>query len=164
MKAIYELNNKQIEELHQLYQNEWWTEGRTLAETKKCVEDSQVCIGLIDSSGRLQGFARVLTDYTFKALIFDVIVSKDYRGTSLGNKLMELIKDHEKLRRVKHFELYCLPEMFSFYEKHGFSSNVGKIQLMRYDNQGKSSRPPKEFSVALEVRENYGKSSSTKIC
>ena len=125
MKVIYELNEQQIKDLHELYQREWWTKGRSLIDTKACVEGSQICIGVVDASGRLQGFSRVLTDYTFKALIFDLIVSERQRGTGLGDKLMEFIMNHEQLRPVKHFELYCLPELYAFYENFGFSPDVG---------------------------------------
>ena len=134
MKVIYTFTDNQIQELHTLYQQEWWTKDRSITDTKKCIGGSQICIGLIDDSGLLQGFARVLTDYIFKAIIFDLIVAKKQRGTGLGNYLVSLIKNHKGLQRVKHFELYCLPEMFDFYEKHGFSSDVGKIKLMRLEN------------------------------
>lgn len=134
MKTIYTFNNKQIQELHTLYENEWWTNNRTFEETTKCIAGSQLCIGLVDDDGTLQGFARVLTDYVFKAIIFDLIVSADQRGTGIGNTLMTTIKNHPRLKHVKHFELYCLPEVFSFYQQHGFSSDVGKIKLMRYEN------------------------------
>ena len=84
--------------------------------------------------GALQAFARVLTDYTFKALIFDLIVSNKQRRKGLGKKIMLKIINHPKLQSVKHFELYCLPEMFNFYEEYGFSADVGKIKLMRLVN------------------------------
>ena len=135
MKVIYELNEEQIIDLHELYQREWWTKGRSLAETKQCVEGSQISIGVVDAAGSLQGYSRVLTDYTFKALIFDVIVSERHRGTGLGDKLMELIMSHEQLRGIKHFELYCLPELYGFYEKFGFSPDVGDVNLMRFANR-----------------------------
>jgi len=80
----------------------------------------------------LIGFSRVLTDFTFKALIFDIIIAKEHRKKGLGNRLIESIKNHESLKRVKHFELYCLPDMFSLYEVHGFSGDLGEIKLMRY--------------------------------
>ena len=131
MQVIYEFTEEQIEDLQKLYRREWWTDARTLGETKACVEGSQICIGIIDTSGRLHGFARVLTDFTFKALVFDVIVSEECRGTGLGDKLMELVMNHEQLRQVKNFELYCLPELYAFYERWGFSSDVGDITLMR---------------------------------
>ena len=134
MEVIYTFNDHQVQELHALYQQEWWTENRTVEDTKKCIDGSQLCIGLIDSSGALQGFVRVLTDYIFKALIFDLIVTKEQRGSGVGNKLISIVKDHPQLREVNHFELYCLPEVFNFYEKHGFSSDVGNIKLMRCKN------------------------------
>ncbi|MDH5718260.1 MAG: GNAT family N-acetyltransferase [Spirochaetia bacterium] len=135
MKIIHELNETHIKQLHVLYQNEWFTKNRTLEETRLCVLGSQICLALIDKQNNLQGFARVLTDYIFKALIFDVIVSTPNRKKGWGDKLMIAIQNHPKLLHVKHFELYCLPEMFAYYEKHGFSKNVGDIKLMRYMNK-----------------------------
>lgn len=131
MEVIYKLTDDQIEELCALYQKEWWTSGRTLEETKKCVIGSQICIGIIDENRTLIGFARVLTDFTFKALIFDVIISAEHRESGLGSQLISLIKGHHQLRAVRNFELYCLPELESFYQKLGFSSEVGGIMLMR---------------------------------
>lgn len=134
MNVIFELDKQHIQELNELYHNEWWTKGRSIKDTENCVNGSQINIGIVDENNSLQAYARVLTDYTFKALIFDIIVAGNQRRKGLGNKLISLIKGHEKLRQVKHFELYCLPEMFSFYKKHGFSSDVGEIKLMRLTN------------------------------
>lgn len=134
METVYSLSDRQLNDLHELYKNEWWTSNRTFEETKACVEGSPICIGLINDQDELVGFARVLTDFIFKALIFDVIVSIDYRGLGLGDKLMSLIKTHPKLSKVRCFELYCLPEMFSYYRTHGFSAKVGEIKLMRCEN------------------------------
>lgn len=134
MKVVYELSESHISDLQKLYQNEWWTETRTLEETRSAVNGSQVCIALLDEKDKLIGFARVLTDFTFKALIFDVIVAQQARKLGLGDLLIKQIKEYPGLAGIKHFELYCLPEMFSFYQKHGFSEQVGKIQLMRFSN------------------------------
>ena len=134
MNVIFNLNENHIAQLHALYQQEWWTKGRTLEETRNCVAGSQICIGLINTNDELIGFARVLTDFTFKALIFDVIVRENNRKTGLGERLLSLIKSHEKLQNVKHFELYCLPEMCDFYAKHGFTTDLGEIRLMRLSN------------------------------
>jgi len=83
MEVIYELSENHIKDLHNLYTNEWWTNQRSLEETRKCVRGSQVCIGLIENNS-LIGFVRVITDYTFKALIFDLIINRDYRAKKLG--------------------------------------------------------------------------------
>jgi len=134
MNIVYTLDKRHINQLYKLYQQGWWTKGRSLQETEKCVIGSQICIGAIDQNNDLLGFARVLTDYTFKALIFDVIVRRDQRGKGIGDELLSVIKTHSELQAVKHFELYCLPDMSNFYTKHGFSSDVGEIKLMRYIN------------------------------
>ena len=129
--AVWLLTEEQIMDLHTLYQNEWWTKSRTLEETRKVVVGSQICLGLVEPSGKLVGFSRLLTDFIFKALVFDVIVAPEYRGLGLGDRLVSLVMAHERLREVKTFELYCLPELIPFYERHGFSDDVGKIRLMR---------------------------------
>jgi GNAT superfamily N-acetyltransferase len=130
-KVVSELSERHIEELHSLYQKEWWTKGRTLDATRRGIKGSQIVIGLLDGADSLIGFARVITDYTFKALIFDVIVAENARDHGLGSHLVSLVTSHDALRNVRHFELYCLPELIEFYEAHGFKSDVGKIQLMR---------------------------------
>lgn len=131
LTVVSSLSNDQIRTLHALYQNEWWTRGRTLEQTQRCVAGSQICIGLVDASRTLLGFTRVLTDFTFKALIFDVIVDPRYRGAGLGDRLVSLVVNHERLQGTGSFELYCLPELIPFYERHAFSDNVGNIRLMR---------------------------------
>lgn len=137
MDLCYQLNDKHIEQLHVLYQNESWSKGRSLEETRHVVRSSQLCVALIDREGNLAAFSRVLTDTIFKALIFDVIVNEKYRGEGLGAELINTIKKHQLLARVKHFELYCLEELNNFYEKFGFSTDVSNMRLMRYINEDK---------------------------
>lgn len=133
MEVIYQLAPDQIKQLHVLYQEEWWSKGRTLEETEKCVAGSQICIGILNGDQRLIGFARVLTDYIFKAIIFDVIVETSYRKQGIGHRLIELVKNHRQLTEVKHFELYGLPDMQRFYAQYGFTTEVGGVVLMRKD-------------------------------
>ena len=135
MDVCHQLDNKQMEQLHALYQCESWSAGRSLEETQIAVKNSQLCFALVDGEKNLVAFARVLTDYIFKALIFDVIVDGKYRGRGLGNTLVMTIKNYSRLSQVKHFELYCLPELHDFYGKHGFTLNVSDMRLMRYDRK-----------------------------
>ena len=133
MRTVYELDETGIAQLHALFLGEWWTADRSLEETRRCVEGSQIRIGLTDDTGDLIGFVRVITDFTFKALVFDVIVADAHRGKGLGDHLVELVLEHPDLARVRHFELYCLPEIGPFYERLGFSTEVGGVRLMRRD-------------------------------
>ena len=126
------LSTDHVQQLHRLYQNEWWTKGRTLQDVEVMVQHSDFVFGVLETqSSRLVGFARVLTDRVFKAFIFDVIVAPDYRNEGIGKELMEWLLEHPDLKSVSHFELYCLPEMAPFYENWGFSADLGKITLMR---------------------------------
>lgn len=133
MKLIYDFSPQLIAQVYELYSHSWWGKERTLEQTTSCVQGSQLCIGVLDSDEQLVGFARVISDFTFKAIIFDVIVHPSQRNSGLGTKLIQAIQNHEKLKPVKHFELYCLPEMESYYQQFGFSADVGGIRLMRHE-------------------------------
>lgn len=96
MNIIYSLNEKHITQLHALYQQEWWTKGRSAEDTKKCVLGSQICIGIVSETDELVGFTSVITDYVFKAFIFDVIVRNDSRGRGVGDQLIRSGNLHYK--------------------------------------------------------------------
>ncbi|MEE9212374.1 MAG: GNAT family N-acetyltransferase [Phycisphaeraceae bacterium] len=131
-RQVTELTPEQVHELGALYGQAWWTQGRTLDDIEAMLKHSDYIFAAVEkSTGALGGFARVLTDRIYKAFIFDMIVVPDHRGCGLGGQLMDWIVGHPDLQRVKHFELYCLPEMFSFYATWGFSADVQGIQLMR---------------------------------
>jgi len=135
MHVIYNLTNDHISQLHALYKKEWWTNDRSLDETARCVQGSQIVIGLINNKNTLIGFVRVITDFTFKALIFDLIVDKNYRDKGLSKRLISLVKCHTKLKNISHFELYCLPELVGYYKKLGFLESIDGIMLLRHVNR-----------------------------
>jgi predicted GNAT family N-acyltransferase len=131
-RRIEELTDSHIDDLHELFQNEWWTETRKREELPQMLASSDELVAFEDSGSReLVAFARVLTDYTYKALVFDVIVAESHRGHGLVERLMEEIFNHPRLVDVEHFELYCLEEMAGFYEQWGFTDKLGDLRLMR---------------------------------
>ena len=131
MTPIFELTDKQVEQLYGLYQFAWWARHRTLDETRRCAKGSTMCFGFVDEEHNLVAFTRVLTDYTFKALMFDVIVHPDHQDKGLGHQLVTLVKEDPRLQEVHHIELYCLPELQKFYASFGFTTDVGNMALMR---------------------------------
>ena len=130
MQLVHHLTDDQIHQLHQLYQNEYWSKGRSLEDTFRGVEGSTIIFALVEQD-QLLAFARVLTDYVFKALIFDVIVSPSQRAKGLDSEIIKSITSDSRLQKVKHIELYCLPELFEFYGQFGFTRETGAMQLMR---------------------------------
>ena len=132
LSLIDRLTEEQILDLERLYQAEWWTKGRQLSDVRKMLENTDVITAFCDyDSQKLVAFARVITDYTYKALILDVIVDASYRGKNLGRALMDAIVAHPQLKSVRHFELYCLPELVPFYKKWGFTEELGELRFMR---------------------------------
>lgn len=134
LAVISELSEEQKDDLHELYQNEWWTAGRERDALEEMLDHSDVIIGLVDTdTNDLVGFARVLSDTVYKALIFDVIVRSDRRDRGLGERLIDEIIEHSALSQVEHFELYCLDELVPFYEQWDFTDVLGDLRLMRRD-------------------------------
>lgn len=131
MKIIETLAAHHVPQLHQLYLQQSWSNTRTLDEVVAVLTGSSIVLGVVDENDNLIGFTRVLTDGIFKALMFDVIVSEGSRGYKIGTRLVEHVKGHAKVSRVKHIELYCLPELQSYYQQFGFVTDVGGMELMR---------------------------------
>jgi ribosomal protein S18 acetylase RimI-like enzyme len=129
-QIVAQLNENQILELVELYKNEFWSKKRTYQQVAKMLNASDIIIGLIDDNEQLIGFARVLTDFVYRATIYDVIIKPTHRNMGLGAKLLDAVINHPQLSPVENIALYCLPEMIPFYERWGFTTNVGKIQLM----------------------------------
>ena len=131
MKIVEKLNQKQITQLHNLYLQEWWCKNRTITQTQEVVNNSSLIVGIIDENNNLIAFSRVVSDFIFKAFIFDVIVAKEHRGEGLSDKLLNAILNHSKLKNIETIELYCLPEMKPLYVKYGFKEVDGLSFLRR---------------------------------
>jgi len=122
-----------VRHLVDLFGNEWWSRGRSVAEVQTVLGASDVVLAAIDSDrDELVGFARALTDGVFVAVVLDVIVAGNRRGEQIGRMLMQ-----EMLRRldgVNSIELVCQPDLEAFYAQWGFTTRVGRSRLMRRTN------------------------------
>ena len=130
-RIVESLTESQVSELMDLYKNEFWSDKRTREDVVKMLASTDVIIGLVDECDRLIGITRVLTDFVYRAMIFDVIIKPTHRNMGQGAKLMDAVLNHPKLQTVEHFYLNCLPNMMPFYERWGFSDDVGEIKFLR---------------------------------
>ena len=128
---IENLDDEQTAQIHALMKNEWWCSDRTLDDVRQVLANSSLATAAIDEAGCVIGFARVLTDYCFKALVFDVIVHPDSRKHGLGKQLMTHLLNHPQLLRVRSMELYCPERMSGFYQKLGFTLSTSNLH--RYE-------------------------------
>lgn len=124
---VEEIEAGRHSEFHDFYCREWWTRERSFEDVTYMLAHCDLLLFCLDVEGRIAGFARVLSDFTFKAMVFDVIVAQEHRGRGLGKALVQRILSHEKLRRVKSFELYCPDRLVPFYEKQGFVKGTSSL-------------------------------------
>jgi predicted GNAT family N-acyltransferase len=125
------LTESQVSDLMDLYKNEFWSDKRTREDVVKMLASSDVIIGLVDECDRLIAFTRVITDFVYRAMVFDVIVKSAHRKMGLGAKLMDALVNHPELQAVETFSLTCLPNMIPFYKRWGFTDDVGEIKFLR---------------------------------
>ena len=131
-RMVGELSDAHIDTLVALYQNEWWSKGRTHDDVRKMLRHSDIVFGLVEApSDRLVGFARVITDRVYRGTIYDVIVAPDQRGSDLGKILMDAVTSHPDLKDIESLELHCLPELECFYAKWGFAPNATGTNTLR---------------------------------
>ncbi len=132
-KWVNDFNRNQIEQIHSMMKNEWWCSNRSLSDVVRVIDGSDFLLGAVNENESVVGFARVLTDFIYKAVIFDVIVLPSLRNTGLGKEIIRNLLDSNKLKDVKSFELYCPERISGFYRKLGFAECESKF--MAYEGQ-----------------------------
>jgi ribosomal protein S18 acetylase RimI-like enzyme len=106
-------------QLVRLYRQAPWSQGRTQEDARTVLTHTDVVVSAWDGD-KLVGFGRVLTDYVYRASIWDVIVDKSYQGQNIGTELIQQILHHPSLKQIELFWLCTRTP--DFYEKLGFSS------------------------------------------
>ena len=96
-----------------------WARGRALKDIQRMLTETDVTISAWEGT-QLVGFARVLTDYVYRASIWDVIVNVSYQDRDIGKGLVQRILRHTSLAQVELFWL-CTRRYQGFYASLGFS-------------------------------------------
>ncbi|GAA3550019.1 GNAT family N-acetyltransferase [Kribbella ginsengisoli] len=123
---------ERIPQLMDLFGSAWWTADRTPDDLSQMLRESDLVLALIHQpTDRLVAFTRVLTDYTYLAMLLDVVVADAFRGSGLGAALMDAVIQHPRLTGVQSIELVCQPDLVPFYNRWGFTTEVGNSHLMR---------------------------------
>jgi hypothetical protein len=127
-----QIGKAQLGDVVELFKGQWWTSTRTREQVVAMLAASDVVVAAVHRpTRRLVGFARVLTDETFVALILDVIVALDWRHRRVGSLVIDFVVQHPLLANVESIELVCQPHVMPFYRRWGFTDGVGASRLMR---------------------------------
>ena len=129
-QVVNQLDETQISELVELYKNEFWSYNRTYPGVVKMLAASDIIIALVNEEKELIAFCRILTDFVYRGVLYDVIVKPSYRKMGFGAKLLDEVVNHPQLKEVENMALFCLPEMIPFYQQWGFTNKVVNLELM----------------------------------
>ena len=126
------LNEKQKDELLEMYQNEWWSKNRSKDDVDFILQNSSFIIAIINNkNSELCAFSRILTDYFKFSYVYDVIVSTTYRGQGVGKLLLQEITQHPILKKVGSIEVFCRKDTMLFYQQFEFTEDYGLSVAMR---------------------------------
>ncbi|MEF8808362.1 GNAT family N-acetyltransferase [Natronomonas sp.] len=109
---VVELDAADAEALCDLYEDYEWCTDRDPAEVRQAIDNS-ITLGAWDD-GRLGASARILTDRTYYAKIYDVIVAADERDSGIGEEFMAAVVDHESIADLDP-ALLCREGLIPFY-------------------------------------------------
>lgn len=128
---------ERLPDLMELFASAWWATHRTAPDVARMLAASDLVFALVHrESERLVGFARVITDEVYLAMVLDVIISPAARGSGLGRMLLDAIVEHPRLADVHSVELVCQPDVIPFYRRWGFTDEVGSSRLLRRPSPG----------------------------
>lgn len=109
-------------QLNNLFDREaFWAKGRSLAEIAIALDNSEPVITIWQEK-RLIGHGRATSDGIYRAMIWDVVIDQEFRGTGLGKKLVHQILIHPKVCNVERIYLTTTHHQ-EFYSRIGFKKN-----------------------------------------
>ena len=92
------------------------------------VVQNSVCFSVF-FEGKQIGFARVITDFTEFASLWDVFIDEPYRKKGLGKSMMKYVFEHPNLRGI--FRWFLMTEdAHGLYQKYGFKTEAYNPYVM----------------------------------
>jgi len=118
-----------LEKLQILFnQNTEWAKDRTIDQIKQMLKNSNVIITLWTNSN-LVGFGRATTDQVYRAVLWDIVVSKDLQRVGLGKIIVEELLKDKKINSAEKVYLMTTDSK-DFYKQLGFKVNINQSLMM----------------------------------
>ena len=113
---------KPIEGVQQLLKllndNSSWASNRSQKDIKSMLEKSTVVVSAWNYN-QMIGFGRATTDGIYRAVLWDVVVDKQYRNKGIGKSIVQKILDNPKVSKVE--KVYIMTtNCKTFYSNLGF--------------------------------------------
>ncbi len=130
--------DKEIDKLIALYRQTWWASERTAGDVRRMLRNTPITFHAWRGTS-LVGFARLLTDFTYRAVLYDVVVDTAHQGVGIGKLLLVAIHTHPKLNTISSWYL-ATDDKHEFYEKFGWKRHRDKFMEFVAGAPAKSPR------------------------
>ncbi len=130
--TIEQPSQTDIDAIHAVLKETYWSPGIPRDVVARACENS-MCAVARDESGKLIGFARLVTDKATFAWLCDVIVLPGKQGRGLGRALVQTFQKLPELRGLRRW-LLGTKDAHGVYEPLGFSSLAAPQRLMEIKN------------------------------
>lgn len=118
-----------LAQLAELFDITWWAKDRPPDQVRHALQHSHPILTAWEGD-RMVGFTRVISDRTYRASIWDVIVRPGHQGRGIGRALVQAVLDHPDLKTVTVF-LLLTTDRHSFYERLGFKTDREQSMIYR---------------------------------
>jgi len=118
-----------LAQLAELFDVTWWAKDRPPDQVRRALEHSHPILTAWEAD-RMVGFTRVISDRTYRATIWDVIVRPGHQGRGIGAALVQAALDHPDLKTVTLFMLLT-KDQHPFYERLGFTTDRDQSMIYR---------------------------------
>jgi N-acetylglutamate synthase-like GNAT family acetyltransferase len=130
--AIEQPSQTDIDAIHAVLKETYWSPGIPREVVARACANS-MCAVARDESGKLVGFARLVTDKATFAWLCDVIVLPGKQGRGLGRALVKTFQRHPELQGLRRW-LLGTKDAHGVYEPLGFSPLSAPQRLMEIKN------------------------------
>lgn len=100
-----------------------------MEDIDRMLRGTSMCFS-VRHEGRLAAFCRMLTDFVYRASLWDIMVHPDHQGKKVGTALIDYSLNHPAIKDIPLIITYT-SELAPFLTPHGFSQREGALMLLR---------------------------------
>ena len=116
-------------DLQDLYRYARWGRSRSVEGIDAMLAETDMCFS-IRYEDRLVAFCRIVTDFIYRASLWDVIVHPEYQGKGLGSALVDYALTHPAIKKIPLVMTYT-SEWIPFMTSRGFEAREGAMVMLR---------------------------------
>jgi len=122
----YLIPTNSLKKLQSLFDNEaFWARNRSLCNLRKMLANSNEVIS-VWKNFKIIGFGRATSDQVYRAIFWDIVVSKKYQREGIGKLLINTLLETKSVKNVEKIYLMTTNQV-EFYTRQNFE----KVKLQK---------------------------------